>query len=67
MQAGGHYLSLVNNTHAWHIFSATAIKGGCVMVWKAIMTVEAAGFFFSYLTFKFIATVNQGIHTEAKG
>ena len=48
-------------------FNATAIKGGRVMVWKAIMTVEAAGFFFSYLTFKFIATVNQGIHTEAKG
>ena len=29
--------------YVWQIYSITAIKSGCVIAWKALMTVEAAG------------------------
>ena len=30
-------------TSKWYMLSATAIKSGCVIAWKAMMTVEVAG------------------------
>ena len=29
--------------YTWQIYGATAIKSGCVIAWKVIMTVEVAG------------------------
>ena len=40
--AGGHFHHS-NTIHSQQIYTAIAIKGGRVMVWKAIMTVETAG------------------------
>ena len=43
VQVGGHYLLLAYAIHVWQIYGITAIESGHVPVWKAIMTVEAAG------------------------
>ena len=44
LHAGGRSLSLLANTiYTWQIYDAMAIKSGCVIAWKVIMTVEAAG------------------------
>ena len=37
----GNYSLLANATTTLQIYSAMAIKSGCVIAWKAIMTVEA--------------------------
>ena len=39
-----HLLDLLANVvYTWQIYSTTSVKSGCGIVWKAIMTVEAAG------------------------
>ena len=43
VRAGSHSLLLANITYAQQIYSAMAIKSEHVIVWKVIMTVEAAG------------------------
>ena len=45
LRAGGHYSLLAYRIHMYtrQIYSTTAIKSGCVIAWKAIMTVEVAG------------------------
>ena len=44
MQAGSHYSFLTNAMYTQQMYGATAVKSGCVIAQKAIMTVEAAGF-----------------------
>ena len=44
MQAGSHYSLLTNAMYTQQMYGATAVKSGCVIAQKAIMTVEAAGF-----------------------
>ena len=38
-----HYSLLANTIYTWQTCDATTIKSGCVIIWKAIMTVEMAG------------------------
>ena len=44
MQAGSHYSLLANAMYIQQMYGTMAVKSGCVIAWKAIMTVEAAGF-----------------------
>ena len=37
------YLLLANAIYVWQIYNATTIKSECVIAWKTIMIVEAAG------------------------
>ena len=39
---GSHCSLMANAIHTCQIYSTTAIKSGCVMVWKVIMTSEMA-------------------------
>ena len=39
-----HYSLLANAVYTWQIYGAMAVKSGRSIVWKAIMTVDAAGF-----------------------
>ena len=43
MRAAGHYSLLANAIYTRHIYSTLAIKSGCVIAWKVIMTVEVTG------------------------
>ena len=44
MQAGSHYSLLTNAMYTQQMYGAMAVKSGCVIARKAIITVEVAGF-----------------------
>ena len=67
MQACSHYSLFITSKCLPQIYSATVIKSVLVIAWKAILTVEAAGFSGKCETINFVCLALYRMVAEFKG